>query len=50
VPQIERRLIEAGKIGFRSAIVPTIEAEGGNYSVDIDLHPVGTIDQALAIL
>ncbi|HUU44117.1 MAG TPA: DNA repair protein RadA [Acidobacteriota bacterium] len=50
VPQLERRLIEAEKIGFRSAIVPPINAREINYAGELDLHPAGRIGQVLADL
>ena len=47
VPQLERRLGEAFRLGFRSAIVPTSAADG---PTGMRLIRVGTIGEALAQL
>jgi DNA repair protein RadA/Sms len=49
VPQMKQRLIEAEKIGFKTAIIPAMNArdvQGG----DIEVKPIGRIDQALGLL
>jgi DNA repair protein RadA/Sms len=51
VPDIERRLAEAGRLGFRKALVPngTKEKLGGR-SVGITLIEVGTVQRAVAAI
>ncbi|MBI3872789.1 MAG: DNA repair protein RadA [candidate division Zixibacteria bacterium] len=48
VPQIKRRLIEAEKIGFQRAIVPAANQRDIAYGGEMQIEPVGRIDQALA--
>lgn len=49
VPQVTQRLIEAEKIGFKTAVIPAANARD-TKSGDIDVHPIARIDQALGML
>jgi DNA repair protein RadA/Sms len=50
VPQLERRLVEAEKLGFRSAVVPPIDAREISYAGDLDLLPSGLVSLVLGNL
>jgi DNA repair protein RadA/Sms len=47
VPQLERRLHEASRLGFRHAIVPRTS---GKTTPDIHIHPVDDLTQSLDLM
>jgi DNA repair protein RadA/Sms len=50
VPQIDKRLSEAAKLGFKSAIVPKYSMKGLEKPAGIEVVPVERVDEALAKL
>lgn len=50
VPQIESRLNESEKIGFRRAVIPAVNARDLSRIGDLEIAPARTLDQALGIL
>jgi DNA repair protein RadA/Sms len=47
VPQIEKRLSEAAKLGFKSAVIPKHSAKGLQKPPDIELVPVEKVNEAV---
>ena len=50
VPQIDKRLSEAAKLGFKSAVVPKYSMKGLEKPEGIEVIPVERVDEALAKL
>ena len=50
VSQLEKRLFEAAKLGFKTAIVPSQSMRGANVPKDINVIPVKTVYEALSKL
>ncbi len=50
VPQIEKRLSEAAKLGFQHAVIPKYSANGVPLPAGLTIVPVERVDEALARL
>src|SRR6266516_29320 len=50
VPQLERRLAEAARLGFRRALVPEANDVGKVKVEGLALTPIGSVSEALAVL
>lgn len=50
VPQLQRRLAEAARLGFRRALVPATSQAGSGKVEGLALTPVGSVSEALAVL
>jgi DNA repair protein RadA/Sms len=50
VPQLPRRLAEAARLGFRRALVPATGLPGAAHSAGIELDPVLSVAESLAVL
>ena len=50
VSQLEKRLTEAAKLGFRTAVVPKMSLKGVNVPKNISLLPVSTLAEAIRLL
>ena len=50
ISQLEKRLTEAAKLGFKTAIVPSQSMRGVNVPKDINVIPVKTVYEALSKL
>ncbi len=50
VPQLERRLAEAARLGFRRALVPEANDVGKVKVKGLALTPIGSVSEALAVL
>jgi DNA repair protein RadA/Sms len=48
-PQLEQRLREAAKLGFKRAIVPRVGARRLSPGLDLKIHAVGSLREAAAI-
>jgi DNA repair protein RadA/Sms len=50
VPQLPRRLAEAARLGFRRALVPATGLPGAAHNAGIELDPVLSVAESLAVL
>jgi DNA repair protein RadA/Sms len=50
VPQLQRRLAEAARLGFRRALVPAASGAAAMKAEGLALTPVGSVSEALAVL
>ncbi|MFQ5997647.1 MAG: DNA repair protein RadA, partial [Dehalococcoidales bacterium] len=49
VSQLERRVAEAARMGFKRCLVPKVGAKISPAPKDIELIPVGTLREAISI-
>jgi DNA repair protein RadA/Sms len=47
VAQLERRLAEAARLGFKKCIIPKVGADAINHPKDIEVIAVGTLREAV---
>ncbi|MGH7597603.1 MAG: hypothetical protein ACREOI_14715 [bacterium] len=47
VPQVDKRLVEAAKLGFKHAVIPKLSMKGLQKPVGIEVVAVEKVDEAL---